>query len=106
MDSVIPPLMESLHKRKGSAVIGASELLLSFVAAYKDIPTQRREELFMSLADRIGPDEFLFALILLLVDKYPGRVKVLDFAAGLVAQQKVITQLNVSFFCPHWILQY
>jgi U3 small nucleolar RNA-associated protein 10 len=96
MESVIPRLVRSLHKRKGHPVISISELLLSFVAAYKDIPPQRRQELFLSLANKIGADEFLFALILLLIDKYPSRKSVLEFAAGLVERQKITTQLIVN----------
>lgn len=99
MESVIPRLVQSLHKRKGHPVISVSELLLSFVAAYKDIPPQRRQELFLSLTDKIGADEFLFALILLLVDKYPGRKSVVDFAAGLVERQTTTTQLVVGLQC-------
>lgn len=102
MDSVILPLVQSLHKKKNNAIIGASELLLSFVAAYKDIPQQRREDLFLSLSAKIGADDFLFALVLLLVDKYPGRTKVLDFAAGLVSQQSVTTQLRVRLEITMW----
>lgn len=99
MESVIPRLVQSLHKRKGNPVVSVSELLLSFVAAYKDIPPQRRQELFLSLTDKIGADGFLFALILLLVDKYPSRKSVLDFAAGLVERQRTTTQLIVGLLC-------
>ena len=97
MESVIPRLVQSLHQKKADPLISISQLLLSFVAAYKDIPNQRRQELFVSLIDKTGPNEFLFALVVLLIDKYPGRKKVLDFAAGLVTHQKVVTQLSVSF---------
>jgi len=100
MESVIPRLVQSLHKRKGHPVVSVSELLLSFVAAYKDIPQLRRQELFLSLTDKIGADEFLFALIMLLIDKYPSRKSVLDFAAGLVERQKITTQLIVSLSFP------
>ncbi|KAL8823214.1 MAG: hypothetical protein Q9191_006066 [Dirinaria sp. TL-2023a] len=93
MESIIPQLVQALRGRKVNPVISLSELFLSFVAAYKDIPIERRHHLFCSLVDKTGPDDFLFALLVLLVDKYPGRPKVLDFAAGLVVQRKVTTQL-------------
>lgn len=96
MESVIPRLVQSLHKRKVPPVVSVSELLLSFVAAYKDIPPQRRQELFLSLTDKTGADDFLFALILLLIDKYPNRKSILDFAAGLVERQMTMTQLVVG----------
>lgn len=96
MDSVIPQLMQSLLRKKGHPVVNTSELLLSFVAAYKDIHTDRRQEIFLSLLEKIGADQFLFALLLLFVDKYPGRKKVVDFAAGLVSKQSIQTTLIVS----------
>ena len=100
MDSVIPRLMRSLHERKEHAIIGVSELLLNFVAAYKDIPSQRRQDLFDSLTEKIGAKDYLFALMLLFADKYPGRKTILDFATGLVARQVVGTQLAVRHY-PH-----
>lgn len=96
MESVIPPLVQSLRQAKSDAVTNLSELFLSFVVAYKDIPTERRYGLFISLMDKVGPNDFLFALLVLFVDKYPGRQKVYDFAAELVAHQNVSTQLIVS----------
>lgn len=96
MATVIPRLVESLHKRKVDPVISISELLLSFVAAYKDMPLQRRQDIFISLSSRIGAEEFLFALLVLLVNKYPDDGSVVDFATRLTAQQDCNTQLSVS----------
>ena len=98
MESVIPQLVQALQRKKLDPVVSLSELLFSFVAAYKDIPTERRHDLFISLLAKTGPDEFLFAVLVLLIDKYPSRPNVLDFAAGLVAHQKVKTQLVVSVY--------
>ena len=96
MKLVIPRLIESLHRRKVDPLISISELLLSFVAAYQDIPLQRRLDIFASLSTHVGADDFLFALLVLLVDKYPGDQSVIDFAARLTAQQSCRTQLKVS----------
>lgn len=96
MATVIPRLVESLHKRKIDPVVSISELLLSFVAAYKDIPLQRRQDIFVSLTNRVGADDYLFALLVLLVDKYPDDHKVVEFATRLTAQQDCTTQLIVS----------
>ena len=101
MDSVIPSLMRSLHERKEHAIIGVSELLLSFVAAYKDIPSQRRQDLFDFLTEKIDAKDYLYALMLLFVDKYPGRKTILDFVTGLVARQVVGTQLSVRHYRPN-----
>ncbi|KAL8793139.1 MAG: hypothetical protein Q9195_004251 [Heterodermia aff. obscurata] len=90
---VIPRLVESLHKRRVDPLISISELLLSFVAAYQDIPLRRRQGIFASLSSCVGADDFLFALLVLLVDKYPGDQGVIDFAARLTAQQGCRTQL-------------
>ena len=96
MSTLIPCLVESLLKRKVEPVIRISELLLNFVAAYKDIPFQRRQDLFVSLTKTVGADDYLFALLILLLDKYPGEHSVVDFAAELAAQQDCRTQLIVS----------
>ena len=96
MELVIPRLVESLHKRRVDPLISISELLLSFVAAYQDIPLQRRRDIFASLINKVGAKDFLFALLILLVDKYPSDQSVVDFAARLTTQQGCRTQLTVS----------
>ena len=75
--------------------MGVSELLLSFVAAYEHIPTQRRLDLFISLVDKVGPGDHLFALIAILLDKYPSNSSVLQFATGLSSRYSVMTRLQV-----------
>ena len=95
MDSVIPRLVHSLKKRNDNPLMGVSELLLSFVAAYEHIPAQRRLGLFSSLADKLGADDFLFALLVLLKDKYPGSKRVTEFAVELANQHGVRTQFSV-----------
>ena len=102
MELVIPRLVQSLHKRRVDPLISISELLLSFVAAYQDIPLQRRQDIFASLSNRVGADDFLFALLILMVDKYPGDKSVVDFAAKLTAQQDCRTQLTVSSTVNTW----
>ena len=96
MDSVIPGLVQSLHNRKDGPFVGVSELLLSYVAAYEHIPTQRRLELFISLVNKAGPDEYLFALIAILLDKYPSDTSVLKFATNLSGRYGVKTRLLVN----------
>lgn len=96
MESVIPRLVESLHKRKENPIIGTSELLYSFVAAFEHIPQQRRLDLFRSLANKLGPGNFLFALLIQLLVKYPGDQIVVQFAVDLTGTYDAITQLRVS----------
>ena len=98
MESLVPQLIHSMRKSKSDPVIGLSELLLSFVAAYKDIPSERRSWLFKFLVNKTSPDDCLHALLVLLIDKYSGtRHQILEFAAELMAQQNVTTQLSVHF---------
>ena len=96
MESVIPRLVQSLHTLKGNPLIGISELLLSFVAAYEHIPSQRRLGLFVSLAEKLGPGKFLYALLVLLKDKYPSNKKVTQFAVELASHYEVKTQFSVK----------
>ncbi|KAF2461746.1 hypothetical protein BDY21DRAFT_329518 [Lineolata rhizophorae] len=82
---VIPPLSISLRKRHRNLVIGASELLLSFAAAYEHIPLPRRQGLFYKLVKTVGAEECLYAVVAMLVDRYQTDPDVRSFASGLVA---------------------
>jgi U3 small nucleolar RNA-associated protein 10 len=91
---VIPPLILSLRKEKGNPVTGAAELLLSFVAAYEHVPPHRRKGLFTSLIQTLGPEDFMFALLAMLVDKYGPTDKIKSFAAELSGSFSVEIQLQ------------
>ena len=93
MDSIIPRLVQSLHKRKGS-LSAVSELLLSFAAAFEHVPFQRRLDLYTSLVNKVGPDAHLFAFLAILLDKYPKNRRVIQFAVDLTNQYDVKTQLK------------
>ena len=95
MDSVIPRLVQSLHTRKDGPLVGVSELLLSFAAAYEHIPSRRRLDLFVSLVNKVGPSDYLFALITVLIDKYPSDGSVVQFATELTRRYSVKTRLQV-----------
>lgn len=95
MDSVIPRLMESLRRRSKDSLAGVSELLLSFAAAFEHVPAQKRLGLFRSLMDMIGADEYLFALLILLEDKFPRNKRVLQFSVELLDCYEAHTQLEV-----------
>ena len=97
MESVIPRLVQSLHKRKDGPLVGVSELLLNFVAAYEHIPSQRRLDLFVSLVNKVGPGDYLFALIAILLDKHPSNGSVMHFAIELTSRYSVDTRLRVNF---------
>ena len=74
---------------------GVSELLLNFVTAFDHMSVHSRPGLFASLIDKLGPEEFLFALLAMLTDKYPGDLKVRDFAANIAGRYDPATQLIV-----------
>lgn len=96
MESVIPRLAVSLQKQKKDPMIGVSDLILSFVAAFEHIPSQRRLELFKSLADKLGAPDYLFALLTILLDKHSSDRKILDFAAELAGLYDIQTQFQVN----------
>jgi U3 small nucleolar RNA-associated protein 10 len=91
---VIPPLISSLREEKGTPVTGAAELLLSFVAAYEHVPPHRRKSLFTSLVQTLGPEDFLFALLAMLVDKYGPTDGIKVFAADVAGSFSVEIQLQ------------
>ncbi|KAI1842646.1 hypothetical protein JX266_011108 [Neoarthrinium moseri] len=91
---VVPPLIQSLRKGKKSPVAGASELLLSFATAFEHIPSHRRFGLFVSLLETLGSEEFLFALLSMLVDKYGSTADVLSFSNEVFNHFPVEVQLQ------------
>lgn len=91
---VIPPLISSLRNEKGNPVTGAAELLLSFVAAYEHVPPHRRKGLFTSLVQTLGEEDFLFALLAMLVDKYGPTEGIKAFAADIAGSFSVEIQLQ------------
>ncbi|KAI4087894.1 MAG: hypothetical protein LQ344_006478 [Seirophora lacunosa] len=96
MDSVIPRIMDSLRKRGKDPMSGVSELLLSFVAAFEHVPLDRRLTLFRSLVEMIGVDEFLFALLLLLHNKFLHSREALQFSIDLLNFYGVESQLQTA----------
>ncbi|KAH7418398.1 hypothetical protein BKA64DRAFT_730120 [Cadophora sp. MPI-SDFR-AT-0126] len=91
---VIPPLISSLRKEKGNPVTGAAELLLSFVAAYEHVPLHRRKALFTSLVQTLGAEDFLSALLAMLVDKYGVTQDIKSFASDMTGSFGVEVQLQ------------
>lgn len=91
---VVPPLAASLRKKNRDLVAGASELLLSFTAAFEHIPLHRRLGLFIQLTRTLGADDCLYAIIALLVDRHPNDNHVRQFVAELMASFDARTQLG------------
>ncbi|KAF4545397.1 Ssu processome component [Lasiodiplodia theobromae] len=93
---VVPPLAASLRKRKRDLVLGAADLLLSFTAAYEHIPLHRRLGLFGQLTKKLGPDDSLFAILAMLLEKYPEDAAVRRFATELMRMFDPVTNLKAS----------
>ncbi|KFY30036.1 hypothetical protein V493_02159 [Pseudogymnoascus sp. VKM F-4281 (FW-2241)] len=93
---VIPPLIASLRKEKGGPVTGAAELLLSFVAAYEHVPAHRRKGLYTSLVQTLGPEDFLFAVLGMLADKYGATESIKAFSVDLASTFSVDVQLQTA----------
>ncbi|KAJ8606445.1 hypothetical protein MRB53_040959 [Persea americana] len=83
---VVPLLAESLRKRNADLVSAASEIIVSFAAAFDHIPTQRRLRLYTLLASALSASETLYAIVVTLVDRYPKSVEVQRFVANLVSE--------------------
>ena len=69
VDLVIPPLIESLRAERRDVVVGTSELLASFVAAFDHIPSHRRVALLGNLITKLGPEDFLYTIIAMLATR-------------------------------------
>ncbi|KAF5026064.1 hypothetical protein F66182_1856 [Fusarium sp. NRRL 66182] len=91
---VIPPLIESLRQGQKSPVAGASDILVSFTTAYEHIPAHRRQGLFVALVETLGPQDFLHALISMLVDRYGPSDALLQFVIELLNHFSIQTQLE------------
>ncbi|KAK5129471.1 hypothetical protein LTR08_003231 [Meristemomyces frigidus] len=91
---IVPPLAASLKKRGKDLVSGAAELLLSFTAAFEHIPLHRRGALFQHLVQTLGPDESLFAVVAMLVERYPADARVRPFIRDLMNFFPVATQMR------------
>ncbi|KAK4545328.1 hypothetical protein LTR36_003508 [Oleoguttula mirabilis] len=91
---IVPPLAASLKKRGKDLVSGAAELLLSFTAAFEHIPLHRRAGLFQHLVQTLGPEESLFAVVAMLVERYPTDTRVQPFIRDLMNSFPVSVQLR------------
>lgn len=92
--SIIPPLAQSLKKRGKELISGAADLLLSFTAAFEHIPLHRRPGLFQHLVQTLGAKESLFAIVAMLVERYPDETSIGPFVSSLMNDFPVAVQLH------------
>lgn len=86
IDQVVPPLIRSLRSQNRDVFSGTSELLLSFTAAFEHIPSHRRLRLFRALVSKLGPDDFLFAVLAMLANRYGLSKDVLSLTTSLTTE--------------------
>lgn len=91
---VIPPLIDTFKKGKRNIVASASDLLSSFVIAYEHIPSHRKHDLFISLIENLGPDDFLFAILAMFADRYGTADSTCAFLTELIGSFPVEVQLQ------------
>ncbi|KAK3391924.1 U3 small nucleolar RNA-associated protein 10 [Sordaria brevicollis] len=91
---VIPPLIETFRKSRRNLVASTAELLTSFVVAYEHIPSHRKQDLFITLIENLGPEDFLFAVLAMFVDKYGATDNMLTFTTQIIGSFSVEIQLQ------------
>ena len=94
MESIIPKLLSKLKEKPRDTFAGTCELLLNFTAAFEHIPPQRRIPLFASLLGKIGAPDYLFALLVILSDKFTPSRMILTFAVQMCNRYNVVTNLK------------
>jgi U3 small nucleolar RNA-associated protein 10 len=94
IDQVVPALIQSLRNQKRDIVSGTSELLLSFTAAFEHIPSHRRLRLFHALISKLGTQDFLFAVLAMLANRYSTDKDVLTLMTGVVSDTTPTVELT------------
>lgn len=95
IDQIIPPLVASLKKQDATNLIDAtSSLLASFVTAYDHVPQHRRVAFYHRLLNRLGADDFAFAIVALLRSRRPTddiSTFLTDLMDDLPAKSQLVT---------------
>ncbi|AEO69251.1 01275787-a34a-4ed3-b98e-774878c86418 [Thermothielavioides terrestris] len=91
---VIPPLIDTFRKKGRNVVASTKALLASFVTAYEHIPSHRKQDLFISLVQNLGPEDFLFAVLAMFVDRYGATDNMISFTTQMMSSFSVGTQLQ------------
>ncbi|KAL2401513.1 U3 small nucleolar RNA-associated protein 10 [Exophiala dermatitidis] len=93
IDQIIPPLISTLKRQDAKNLVhSTSSLLSSFVTAYDHIPQHRRVAFYKRLLDRLGADDFAFALVALLASRR-SHEDMTPFLSVLTRDLPAVTQL-------------
>ena len=101
IDQIIPPLVLALKKQDPqNLVLSTKGILASFAAAYDHISQPRRAKLYQRLLRRLGPEDFTYALVSMLVtrrteDQIPGKflhevVAVFDPVVQIITYSRIV----------------
>ncbi|KAH6624856.1 hypothetical protein B0J18DRAFT_397920 [Chaetomium sp. MPI-SDFR-AT-0129] len=91
---VIPPLIDTFRKRGRNVVASTKDLLASFVTAYEHIPSHRKHDLFISLVQNLGAEDFLFSILAMFVDRYAATDNMISFTTQMMSSFSVEIQLQ------------
>ncbi|KAL2024392.1 hypothetical protein VTK56DRAFT_8203 [Thermocarpiscus australiensis] len=91
---VIPPLIDTFRRRGRNVIASTKDLLASFVTAYEHIPSHRKHDLFISLVQNLGPEDFLFAVLAMFVDRYAATDNMISFTTQMMSSFSVEVQLQ------------
>ncbi|KAK4196622.1 putative U3 small nucleolar RNA-associated protein 10 [Triangularia verruculosa] len=94
VQQVIPPLISTFRSKGRNLVASTKDLLASFVTAYEHIPPTRKREIFISLVENLGPDDFLFAVLAMFVDRYGATDEMFSFTSYIMSRFSVEIQLH------------
>lgn len=96
IENVIPPLAASIKRKTKNPweiVAGLYKVLNSFVAAWPDIPSERRMHIFERLVRILGPEDYLFVLLTMVSDHHSTNNSARQFICDLVAKFEPIKQV-------------
>lgn len=91
---VIPPLIDTFKKKRRNLMASTADLLSSFVVAYEHIPPHRKHDTFVLLIQNLGPEDFLFAVLAMFVDKYGTTDNGFAFLMDLLCSFPIEVQLH------------
>ena len=92
IDQIVPPLMASLRKTGDDIVLAASDIILSFVAAFEHIPPHRRLQLFKSLLAKLGTEDFSAIVLVMLAVRYGSTLATMEFSKDILTSYASNTQ--------------
>nr|KAK5450986.1 snoRNA-binding rRNA-processing protein utp10 [Exophiala xenobiotica] len=112
IDQIIPPLVTTLKKQDANNLVhSTSSLLSSFVTAFDHIPPHRRVAFYQRLLDRLGAEDFAFAVIAKLASRrrqqdtsafFSNLLDAMPAATQISTQRKILGLVNDVFSAtPH-----